>query len=224
MRDQTAGILTRDQARQYYDKFGHKQDQQSFYEDPILEWMFEHGEFSSCERIFEFGCGTGRLADQLLTDHLPQTSEYIGVDISSTMVTLAQAKLATFGDKVQVIETKGTPQIDYPEASFDRFVSTYVFDLLASTDIQMVLQEAHRILKPGGLLLLAGITYGHTFGSQITMTLWQGVNRIWPSLLGGCRPIQVENYLQVDHWQIQKRTRVSVRGIASEGVIAIRQS
>lgn len=216
-------ILGRDRARQYYDRFGHKQDQQSFYAAPIWAWLLAQGQFDSAQRVFEFGCGTGRLAQHLLTEHLSSTGEYIGVDISSTMAILARDKLKSFGDRAQIIETNGSPQIQYPDAHVDRFLSTYVFDLLAPIDIQMVLNEAHRILTPGGLIGLAGITPGHTLGSRITMTLWQGVNRIRPSLLGGCRPMQVETYLDPKQWQIIDHTKVSVRGIASEGVIAHRQ-
>ena len=38
----------------------------------------------------EFGCGTGRLAERLLRDHLPDAATYVAVDSSSTMVSLAQ--------------------------------------------------------------------------------------------------------------------------------------
>ncbi len=188
-----------------------------------MAWLFQQGEFRSARRVFEFGCGTGRWAHQLLSEHLPVDAEYVGVDISSTMVTLARERLSEFGKQAQIIETNGTPQITYPDDHFDRFLSTYVFDLLTPTDIQMVIQEAHRVLCPGGLMGLAGITYGHTWGSRITMTLWQVVNRIRPSLLGGCRPMKVMTYLDPEQWRIQSQTQIAVRGIASEAVIAQKQ-
>lgn len=219
MIDRTPGILSRDRARQYYDRFGAKQDRQSFYADPIFDWLLHYGDFDRASRVFEFGCGTGRFAHQLIQTHLPETASYVGVDVSTTMVHLARETLSEFGQRAQVIETNGTPQIGFPDASFDRFLSTYVLDLLAPSDIAMVLQEAHRVLRPEGLLCLAGITTGHTCGSRIAMTLWQGVNYLWPSLLGGCRPLQLEHLLAANRWQIRYRTLASVRGIASEAVI-----
>ena len=44
--------------------------------------------------MFEFGCGTGRLAERLLHDHLPEQAIYTAVDISNTMFRLTRERLA----------------------------------------------------------------------------------------------------------------------------------
>ncbi|MEJ2728573.1 MAG: hypothetical protein P8185_08685 [Deltaproteobacteria bacterium] len=46
-------VLTRSQARIFYDRFGKKQDTQAFYEDAALDDLIAHA-----ERVFEFGCSS----------------------------------------------------------------------------------------------------------------------------------------------------------------------
>ena len=55
----------------------------------------------------------------------------------------------------------GEPATVEPRKKVDRFVSTYCLDLLSEDDMDGVLTLAQRSLEPrGGLLLLAGITWG----------------------------------------------------------------
>ncbi|GAC1566788.1 MAG: hypothetical protein NVS3B14_10770 [Ktedonobacteraceae bacterium] len=49
-----------------------------------------------------------------------------------------------------VRQTSGSLQLDASDSAFDRFVSTYVVDLLPSADIMTLLSEAHRLLTPDG--------------------------------------------------------------------------
>ena len=42
--------------------------------------------------------------------------------------------------------------VDLPDRSFDRFISTYVLDLLSEENIDSLLSEAYRVLRTGGLL------------------------------------------------------------------------
>ena len=69
------------EVRSFYDQFGKKQDSQSFYEDPAIEDLTAHATLTEVEKVFEFGCGTGRLAARLLTGHLPASAAYLGCDV-----------------------------------------------------------------------------------------------------------------------------------------------
>jgi SAM-dependent methyltransferase len=98
--------------------------------------------------VFEFGCGTGRFADRLLSRELPPDARYAGVDLSSTMVDLATRRLARFGERAQVTLTEGDVRFPFPDASFDRVVATYVLDILGEERIRELLLEAHRLPGP----------------------------------------------------------------------------
>jgi len=66
--------LTRSQARTFYDRFGAKQDAQSFYEDAAIGDLIAHATFEQAEGIFELGCGTGCLASRLALGVGPGTT------------------------------------------------------------------------------------------------------------------------------------------------------
>ena len=69
--------LSPTEAKEFYDRFGSRQDRQGFYEDAALDRLIRYGDFASSRRVFELGCGTGRLAHRLLTHELPEESFYV---------------------------------------------------------------------------------------------------------------------------------------------------
>ncbi len=142
--------LSHDEARAFYDGFGAKQDSQAFYEEPALRDLIAHAAFEEARSVFELGCGTGRVAEMLLQSHLPPQAHYLGVDVSSTMVGLAQRRLQRFGERAEVRQAAGTLPLPTADGSCDRFLSTYVLDLLSKEDIAATLSDARRILDPAG--------------------------------------------------------------------------
>ncbi len=145
-------MLTHQQATAFYDHFGARQDWQAFYEAPATCDLIAHASFETAHSVFEFGCGTGAFAELVLAHHLPPQATYLAVDSSSTMVRLAQARLARFGARVTVRKTDGSLQLDEVSGPFERFISTYVLDLLSTADTAQLLAEAHRLLAPQGRL------------------------------------------------------------------------
>lgn len=212
--------LTREEAKAYYDGFGAKQDSQSFYEGPAVKMLVENGHFERANAVFEFGCGTGRFAQELLAGQLPSNANYRGVDISTTMVQLATERLKPFGLRATVTQISDETEIQLEDDAIDRFVSTYVFDLLPLASAQKVLAQARRALQADGLLCLVSITQGKNFVSRVVMDTWQWIFSQKPSLVGGCRPTQLTELLPATKWQVRFRTVVVAWGIASEVVIA----
>jgi len=213
-------MLTLEEAKAYYDSFGAKQDSQTFYEGPAIKKLVENSHFDRASSVFEFGCGTGRFAQELINEYLPPDAIYSGIDISSTMIQLATERLKSFGPRAMVTLTPSNVDIPVGDDSIDRFISTYVLDLLPQAATQKVLDEAHRALQADGLLCLASITPGRTFLSRIVMDIWQWIFSQNPSIVGGCRPTKLTELLPAARWQILYRTVVVPWGIASEVVIA----
>jgi ubiquinone/menaquinone biosynthesis C-methylase UbiE len=214
--------LSHHEARRTYDRIGSRQDSQAFYEDRATALVLLHGDFTSAESVFEFGCGTGRFARRLLEEYLSNTAHYRGVDVSPNMVRLAQTRLASHSSQAEVILTEGGPPVDEPAESYDRFVSNYVFDLLSHEDIRAVLREAHRMLRPDGLLCLSGLSSGSGFASRIVAGALSRIQSLRPSLVGGCRPIDLLPFLPESEWQVQHHSKVVAFGIPSEAVVARR--
>ena len=214
-------MLSYQDARRFYDRFGSKQDWQRFYEDPAIQDLIASAAFPEATAVVEFGCGTGRLAETLLREHLPETATYLAVDLSATMVALTRQRLLPFGARVRVMQTSGSPCLPEAAASCDRFVSTYVLDLLSSEDIQQVLGAAHRLLRAGGQLGVVGLTHGATVPARLVERAWTWAHRWRPTSVGGCRPISVLQFI-TSEWQVMHRAVVTSFAISSEVVIARR--
>lgn len=220
---QNAGtVLSHDEARGFYDRFGSRQDRQAFYEDTALRELVAHGGFGEAAAVLEFGCGTGRFARELLSGYLPADATYVGFDISSTMVELASKRLASFGPRVEVRKSDGVPRLPVETEGFDRVVSNYVLDLLSEGDIEAFLHEAWRVLREGGLLCVTGLTRGSKPLSRAVSWIWSRVHTLRPSLVGGCRPLVVAPLLPNDAWRVRHHQVVVSWGIASEVLVAER--
>jgi ubiquinone/menaquinone biosynthesis C-methylase UbiE len=214
--------LTREEARRVYDRIGAGQDSQAFYEDRATGLLIQHGAFGGAQRVLEFGCGTGRFAFRLLSQHLPETARYRALDVSPRMVQLARARLAPFASRAEVVLTDGAPPAAEPAASRDRFVSNYVLDLLSEDDIAAVLREAHRILEPGGLLCLAGLSTGTGALSRLVARAWLRVHALRPAWVGGCRPLELLPRLPEERWRVVHHTALAPFGVPSEVLVAER--
>lgn len=212
--------LSYEEARAFYDWFGARQDSQGFYEDPALSDLVAHADFGEARSVFEFGCGTGRFAKRLLSDCLPSDCRYQATEISTTMVRLAQARLAPWAERAHVALTSGAISVPAPDARFDRFITCYVLDLLSEPDICQLLAEANRVLMPGGLLCVTGSTRGGSLSARIVGMLWQALFRLQPKLVGGCRAIVARKYLGDRDWSVRYLNVLTRFGISSEVLVA----
>lgn len=213
--------LTHEEARRAYDRIGALQDSQRFYEAPAIDVLLRHAEFRQARSVFELGCGTGRLAEQLLDEFLPATATYKGMDISPEMVRISEETLRRFTPRAEVALTNGDLPTTETEGSYDRFVSTYVLDLLSDTEAVAVTDEAYRLLRRDGLMCLASITGGTSVTSRAVAAAVRAIYRLAPSLIGGCRPVTLLSFLDADRWRVLHHSRVRAFGVTSEILVAM---
>lgn len=213
-------VLTAAEARGVYDRIGKWQDTQAFYEDPAVREMIAHAALADARTVYEFGCGTGRLAARLLADALSCDARYMGVDVSPTMVRITRGRLRRWPDRAAVAVSDGTPHLPLPDRSIDRFIATYVLDILSGEDVAALIAEARRVLADDGLLCLVSLTDGERGFSRGISALWRRVFRLRPQLVGGCRPIRLRDSLSSEQWEIEHRAIVTAFVVPSEVVVA----
>lgn len=212
--------LNPSEIRSFFDRFGKKLDTQSFYEDPAMDELIAHSRFTEAQKVYEFGCGTGRFAARLLADHLPASATYLGSDLSGTMIRLATERLATYADRARVLRSDGAIRFPLSDNSVDRIICTYVLDILSNRDAKQFFHEAFRSLNAGGKLCLASLTNGTTLLSRAVSGTWATIFRLRPSLTGGCRPILLEKHIDPGNWEMEHRNVVIAFGVPSEVLVA----
>ena len=113
---------------------------------------------SDLGKSVEFGCGTGYFTQTLAG----KSEQLVATDISKEMLEIAQNNLGDIENtEFQCLDCQCS---DFEENSFDTVFIGLV--LLFADDALNVLAESKRILKPGGLLLVAepDISYLSVYG------------------------------------------------------------
>lgn len=103
------------------------------------------------DSLLDVGCGTGFLIDMLAKDH---KAEFVGLDLSPEMVKQANCKNIA---SAKFVEGR-SDAIPFEDNSFDVVTCSQSFHHYPDTDKAM--QEALRILKPGGLYILSDTGVG----------------------------------------------------------------
>lgn len=213
-------MLKRNEVKDFYNKFGAKQDWQSFYENTAITTLIENSDFKRAGYVFEFGCGTGKFARDLLEKHLREDCRYLGIDLSETMCNLAAERLKPFESRAEVKLSDGSAKLIFPDNSFDRFVSNYVLDILSPGEIEQIFSEAGRVLQANGLLSLTSLACGEGFVAKRISDIWKYIHKLKPKLVGGCRPLDLTGFVDEDMWQIRHHSKLTSFGITSEVLVA----
>ncbi|EKS27518.1 class I SAM-dependent methyltransferase [Afipia felis] len=104
-------------------------------------------------KILEVGVGTG-----LSFDDYDASTEITGIDMSEPMLTKARAKMTSGRyPHVKDVLQMDAHKMSFPDAMFDCVVAQFVITLVANPE--QVLSECHRVVKPGGRIILVNHLY-----------------------------------------------------------------
>ena len=145
----------RDRWRRYWNKASVSYDKQMRFYDRLLAdsrpWVCAQ----ATGHTLEVAIGTG-----LNLPFYPAGVELTGSDLSPGMLGIAQTRARQLGRVVDLREADAQA-LPFPDASFDTVVCT--FSLCAIPDERRAVSEMTRVLRPGGLLLLADHIAGATW-------------------------------------------------------------
>ena len=123
-----------------------------FREKHLRRGVLEQARIGPRSRVLDVGCGTGTQAVVIKRAH--PDAEVTGLDGDAKALAVARRKLAREGLEVQLDEGLATA-LPYPNARFDRVVSSLVFHHLGDDAKRGALAEIRRVLAPGGVFVLA---------------------------------------------------------------------
>lgn len=129
-------------------------------------------------RVLDLGVGTGESFK-----HLPcAVSELVAIDSDPLMLRQARRRLDEANVPVRLLRGKGE-HLPFADATFDSAIVALV--LCTVDDPAATVAELHRVLRPGGRLLMME----HVRAADETLAHWQDrLQRPWSWLNGGCRP------------------------------------
>ena len=119
--------------------------------DAAKRMLVDQAALRPSHRVLDIGCGTGTLA--LLIKHLYPDVEVVGIDPDPRALARARKKVDRAGFAVQ-FDQGFSDEMPYPEASFDRVFSSFMFHHLREEDRVKTLSNVRRVLVPGGSLHL----------------------------------------------------------------------
>ncbi|HEX5869602.1 MAG TPA: methyltransferase domain-containing protein [Longimicrobium sp.] len=99
------------------------------------------------DRVLEIGCGTGSLL--VLVKKAQPGAEAVGLDPDPAALAIARRKAGRAGIDIRLDEGFADA-LPYPDASFDRVLSSFMYHHLSRQVKADTLREVRRVLKPGG--------------------------------------------------------------------------
>ncbi|MBN2115094.1 MAG: methyltransferase domain-containing protein [Anaerolineales bacterium] len=186
-------------------------------EKKYRDWGLEKLAAQPGERILEIGFGTGHCLVSLAKAVGP-AGGVTGVDISDGMLAIARQRLQQEGLAERVdLHLGDAANLDFIEAgSLDGVFMSFTLELFDNPEIPRVLQECHRILKPGGRIAIVSMTKTTPPGLAVRMYEW--FHEHMPAY-ADCRPIFARHALEQSGFTIQDFSVSSMWGLPVEIVL-----
>ena len=126
--------------------------------------LIEQAQIQPGMHVMDLGCGTGTLA--IMAKQAQPDAEVVGLDADPEMLKMAYVKKNQ--EKIDVkFEIGFTNNLPYPDASFDRVLSSIMIHHLKTPDKEKTAREIYRVLKPGGQLHVIDFGKPSTFYGKL---------------------------------------------------------
>lgn len=182
MREMLPVNRSKAQARRFYDRISRIYDTLTASEKHLVRQGVDLLSLSPGERVLEVGCGTGE-ALTFITTRVTSEGSALGLDLSREMLLKSRSKTTTpayvLGDGACLPLQSG---------SFDAVFSAFTLELFSKDDINTVLSEFSRVLKPSGRLGLVSLTEEPR---TLPLRLYELAHSLFPVAVD-CRPIPLE--------------------------------
>ncbi|HSJ87219.1 MAG TPA: methyltransferase domain-containing protein [Anaerolineales bacterium] len=191
--------------------------------DPILKWVMREETFKrrlirqasirAGMQVLDLGCGTGTLTVMLKQAH--PHAHVTGLDGDPQVLKIAREKSRS----MDIHWKEGfASSLPYPNATFDRVVTSLVIHHLVTDDKRRAFQEIYRVLKPQGELYVLDFGAPHSLLARLITSYMHGLEEAADNFDGwipqfiaeaGFRSVrEVENFVTVfgplSLWQVVK--------------------
>ncbi len=168
------------------------------------------------QSVLEVAVGTGAVFAELVRRN--PDGKNIGIDLSPKMLAKAKRRLQMLPEGNHSLDIASAFALPVDSSSIDLLMNNYMFDLIAYEDMDKVLAEFRRVLKPAGRLVLVNMTIGERGSSGIYDYLY----RLSPKLMGGCRGVRLQDRLERNGFNVDSREYCRQMLFPSEVILASR--
>jgi len=210
------------ETKAFYDKISHVYDLLAEHsEGPIRRAGLEKLDARPGEKVLEIGFGTGHCLVSLAQSVGP-TGKVYGLELSERMLDVARDNLHKAGLAERVELTCGDAvQLPSPSDALDAIFMSFTLELFDTPEIPEVLAECQRVLRPGGPIVVVGVSKVGEGG--VILRVYEWTHRHFPNLVD-CRPIFVRQSLESAGFRIESADRKMmwvpvevVLGVKSDG-------
>jgi ubiquinone/menaquinone biosynthesis C-methylase UbiE len=171
-------------------------------------------EIKDGQAILEVAVGTG-LAFYEIVKRNPNGTN-MGIDLSPGMLAKAKNRVSKLSESNYSLDLGNAFDLSNEDESIDMLANNYMFDLISFEDMDKILLEFRRVLKPDGKLILVNMTEGERFGSKIFDIIYNSS----PKTMGGCRGIRLTEKLQEHGFKVAAREYFQQMLFPSEVILA----
>jgi len=197
--------------------FQSKSERKAFYNKiaKVYDLLAEHSERAvrqeglaklapaADEHLLEIGVGTGHCLVELAEAVGPR-GQVFGIDISENMVRKTRSLLQeeNLAGRAEVV-CGDAEHLPYASGVMDGVFMCFTLELFDTPEIPRVLEECRRVLRPGGRLVVVGISKAGKPG--LAMRAFEWTHQHFPNLMD-CRPIYVRQALEAAGFVVEDST------------------
>jgi ubiquinone/menaquinone biosynthesis C-methylase UbiE len=153
------------------------------------------------ESILEIGFGTGH-ALVALSNSVGSKGRVFGLDLSDQMLRLAKKNLDEAGLLANArLRCGDATRLPYGADTMDGVFMSFTLELFDTPEIPKVLNECRRVLKPGGRIVVVGMSKEGEHEPFVPIFEW--AHKHFPNFID-CRPIYVRQVLEAAGFKVQK--------------------
>ncbi len=150
-----------------------------YMRDRIIDLLNLHGD----EQILDVGCGRGLLLNGI-AKNLNKNGKAFGIDIwrsedlsdNKEIITRQNALLEGISDRIELV-THDMTKMYFRDNQFDAIVSSMAIHNVPSLEgRQAAIQEIHRVLKPGGKLIILDFQCTKEYIGSFKKLNWTNIN------------------------------------------------
>ena len=185
-----------------------------FTESKARYRALELAEIKNNQSIIEVAVGTGLMFSDIVQRN--PNGQNSGIDISEGMLSKAKRRLSKHQNNNYSLSIGSAFNLKVNDDSIDMLVNNYMFDLIPFNQMDSIIDEFYRVLKPNGKVMLINMTKSERFGAS----LYENLYSLSPRLMGGFRGVQLTELLTRHGFRIKVREYVQQMLFPSEVIIA----